>query len=109
MNENSGLPRHDIDLVLRANRNLRFSAKVRANEHFVRSDQFDRWILPDGVAFTGEVKPLPTATAYEKQPTPTIRQRVRQLREPSFPAPFDCIGDPQIPLTRQNKFDLCLR
>ncbi len=65
--------------------------------------------LPDGVAFTGEVKPVPKATAYEKQPTPTIRQRVRPLREPSFPAPFDRIGDSQIPLTRQTKFDLCLR
>src|ERR1700683_2082119 len=23
-----------------------------------------------------------------------------RMREPSFPAPFDCISDPQIPLTR---------
>jgi uncharacterized protein with GYD domain len=38
----------------------------------------------------------------QKKPTPH-RQRVRRLREPSFPAPFDRIGDPQIPLTRQKK------
>jgi hypothetical protein len=28
-----------------------------------------------------------------------FRQRVRRLREPSFPAPFDRISDPQIPRT----------
>jgi hypothetical protein len=32
----------------------------------------------------------------------TIRHRVRRLRKPtaSFPAPFERISDPQIPLTR---------
>jgi hypothetical protein len=39
--------------------------------------------------------------ATEKARRPTIRQRVRQLRRPSFPAPFDRISDPQIPQTRQ--------
>ena len=34
---------------------------------------------------------------------PPHRERVRQLREPSFPAPFDRISDPQICPTRHNK------
>ncbi len=38
--------------------------------------------------------------ANEKKQTPRIRQRVRRLREPSFPAPIEPISDPQIPLRR---------
>jgi hypothetical protein len=52
-----------------------------------------------GIAFTGESKLVRKATGYEKKPTPH-RHRVRRLREPTFPAPFDCISDPQIPPTR---------
>jgi len=56
-------------------------------------------ILPGGAAFTGQVKLVRKATGYEKSRRPT-RQQVRRLREPSFPAPFDRISDPQIPLAR---------
>ena len=42
MNENSGLPRRDIDLYYEPTGTCDFSAKVRANEHLLRSDQFDR-------------------------------------------------------------------
>ena len=50
---------------------------------------------------TCDFKLVRKATGYEKKPTPH-RQRVRRLREPTFPAPFDRISDPQIPLTRQS-------
>ncbi len=57
----------------------------------------------DGVAFIGAVKLVRKATGYEKKAdVPSIRHRVRRLREPSFRAAFDRISDPQIPLTRQN-------
>ena len=42
-----------------------------------------------GVAFAGEIKLARKATGYEKRRRPSIRQRVRRLREPNFPAPFD--------------------
>ena len=53
----------------------------------------------NGVGFTGEFKLVRKATGYEKEPTPH-RHRVRRLREPTFPALFDRISDPPIPLTR---------
>ncbi len=42
------------------------------------------------------------AFTLARNPQPTIRQRSRRLREPSFPAPLDLISDPQIPLARRN-------
>jgi len=60
-------------------------------------------LLKIAVAFTGEGKLVRKATGYEqKSRSLTIRPRVRRLREPSFPAPFERISDPQIPLTRHN-------
>jgi hypothetical protein len=43
------------------------------------------------------------ATGYENKAKPSIRQRVRRLRKPSFPALFDRISDPQILLTRRKE------
>ena len=58
-------------------------------------------VLPDAVAFTGEGKLVRKATGYEQESRSlTIRHRVRRLRQPNFPAAFECISDPQIPLTR---------
>jgi len=48
-----------------------------------------------------QVKLVERQLVTKKADAATIRQRVRQLREPSFPAPFDRISNPQIPLTRQ--------
>ena len=60
----------------------------------------DESVTPNGVAFTGEVKLGSKGNWLGKRAEAlTIRQRVRG---PSFPAPFDRISDPQIPLTRQN-------
>jgi len=61
-------------------------------------------IRDNGGVFNGEVKLVRKATGCEKKNRrPTIRQRVRRLRERNFPAPLDRIRDPQIPLTRRNR------
>ena len=52
---------------------------------------------PHGAAFSGEVKLVRKATGYEKSLRPTGSGFAG---EASFPAPFDRISDPQIPLTR---------
>jgi NAD(P)-dependent dehydrogenase (short-subunit alcohol dehydrogenase family) len=58
------------------------------------------------VASTGNSNWFERQLATKKSRSP--RHRVRRLREPSFPAPFDRISDPQIPLTRHfdKQFDV---
>jgi hypothetical protein len=61
-----------------------------------------RRLLPgNSVASTGKSNWFERQLATKKSRSP--RHRVRRLREPSFPAPFDRISDPQIPLTKQLK------
>jgi len=53
----------------------------------------------NGVAFTGEVKLVRNATCDEKKAE--AHHPEAGSPEPSLPAPFDRIRDPQIPLTRR--------
>src|ERR1700721_671291 len=52
----------------------------------------------NGVAGGGQA--VSKGTGLRKKQRPTIRRRVRRLREPSLPAPLDRISDPQIPPTK---------
>ena len=60
-------------------------------------------IRDNGGVFNGEVKLVRKATGYVKKPMPHYPAAGSRLREPSFPAPFDRISAPQIPLTRRNR------
>ncbi len=64
------------------------------------ADGSRRFLPGNSVASTGNSNWFERQLATKKSRSP--RHRVRRLREPSFPAPFDRISDPQIPLTRHN-------
>jgi len=66
---------------------------------FIALADGSRRLLPgNSLASTGNSNCFERQLATKKSAPP--RHRVRRLREPSFPAPFDRISDPQIPLTR---------